>query len=106
MIRQVEFLPGSVALHLHFDKRWLGFEVAVEPEQARQWLDALADLAEIAEALPPPKVTASATSLEQTIQTRPALIANRTFLIIIAAAVIIPICLGLAIALPLILWGP
>lgn len=106
LIRRVEFLPGNLALHLHFDRRWLGFEVAVEPEQARQWLQALADLAEIAETLPPPQVTAPATTLEQSIHTRPALIGNRTFLIIIAAALIIPLCLGLAIALPLILWGP
>jgi len=106
VVRQVEFLPGSVALHLHFDRRWLGFEVEVEPDQARQWLEALAALAEIAETLPPPQVTAPPTSFEKNIQTRSSLISNRTFLIIIAAVVVIPICLGLAIALPLILWGP
>jgi len=106
VVRRVEFLPGSVALHLHFNKKWLGFEIEVEPDQARQWLDALAEIAEIAETLPPPQVTAPPTSFEKNIQTRSSFISNRTFLIIIAAVVVIPICLGLAIALPLILWGP
>jgi hypothetical protein len=103
VVRRVEFLPGSVALHLHFNKKWLGFEIEVEPDQARQWLDALAALAEIAESLPSPQVTSQASALEQNIHTRPTLIKNRTFILLMVAVAVLPICLGLAIALALIL---
>lgn len=103
VVRRVEFLPGGIALHLHFNKKWLGFEIEIEPDQARQWLDALAALAEIAESLPPPQITSQASALEQDIHTRPTLIKNRAFILLMVAVAVIPICLGLTIALALIL---
>ncbi|RLC57318.1 MAG: hypothetical protein DRI80_15130 [Chloroflexota bacterium] len=106
LVRQVQLMPGSLVLRLHYSKRWLAFDVEVEPEQARQWFEDLAALADVAEALPPPQVTAEASALEQTLRTRRRDIWRWALIILFGALFGIPLCVALPIAIALILWGP
>ncbi len=103
LVRQVELLPGNLVLRLHYSKRWFRFEV--EPEQARQWFEALAALAEIAEALPAPQETAQASSLEQAVHTRRGEFVRWAFIVLFGALFVVPLCVALPIALALIMWG-
>jgi hypothetical protein len=103
LVRQVQLLPGSFVLRLHYSRKLFGVEI--EPDQARQWFEDLAALADIAEALPPPQETAQASPLEQALRTRRKDIGRWAFIILFGVLFIIPLCLALPIAIALILWG-
>jgi len=80
--------------------------VAVDQEDPEANLEAVfvAALADIAEALPPPQVTAQASPLEQALRTRRTDIRRWAFIILFGVLFIIPLCLALPIAMALILW--
>jgi hypothetical protein len=63
--RQVVLRPGALTLTLQLSTAFLSW--IPSPEQARDWAEALVDLAEVAERVPPPTVLLAPTRLEQQI---------------------------------------
>ena len=104
-LRRVELIPGYLVLRLHFSNKVLAFDVDVNAEQARQWFENLIALAEIAERLPAPQVSAQITPLEEALINRRPQIQRRIILITVGVLVGIPLCVALPIALAVILLG-
>lgn len=65
-VQHIILRPGWLRLTLFGSRRMLAFNFDLTAEQARQWLEDLAQFAAIAESLPAPQVTDAETPLEQT----------------------------------------
>ena len=104
MLRQLQLSPGQFFLRLFHSKGLLSTDA--DPAQARQWVEDVAALADIAESLPAPRKTAVASPLEQTLRAQRAGLPRKAFIILFVALFVFPLCLALPVALFLILSGP
>lgn len=88
VLRQVYLRPGEFCLYLYGSRQLWGIEIA--PAQARQWLDDLLTLARVAESVPPPQITAQASSLE--LAARSGRFTHTAAMIVVAVFVGLPLC--------------